>query len=61
MAMNIAIPPLRTAEQFERETERELAGPTPQLEVFDVGDEDGNIPPRNGSLARPSVAATCPA
>ena len=37
--------PMVSVEQFERETERELAG-SPQLQVFDVGDEDGNIPPR---------------
>ena len=51
---------LVSADDFERATKRELA-PTPRLELFDVGDEDGTSPRANGSLALPSVAATCPA
>jgi RecA-family ATPase len=56
--VNIAIPPLQTADAFEAEVTREFAdsaeeepkAPTPQLEVFDVGDEDGNISPRQWLL-----------
>ena len=40
---------LVSADDFERATKRELA-PTPRLELFDVGDEDGNIPPRQWLL-----------
>jgi hypothetical protein len=47
--VNIAIPPRPSAADFERATERELV-PTPRLELFDVGDEDGNIPPRQWLL-----------
>lgn len=49
MAVMDGIPPLMSADDFERATERELV-PTPRLELFDVGDEDGNIPPREWLL-----------
>jgi RecA-family ATPase len=48
--MDAEIPPLISIDDFERETERELRGPTPRLELFDVGDEDGNISPREWLL-----------
>jgi hypothetical protein len=48
--VNIALPPPISIDDFERETERELKGPPPRLELFDVGDEDGNIPPRQWLL-----------
>jgi RecA-family ATPase len=59
------IPPMESLEDFERATEAELKqaqaeakkreterllADTPRLELFDVGDEDGNISPREWLL-----------
>ena len=46
--MNIALPKLQGIGEFELEGEPKA--PTPRLELFDVGDEDGNIPPREWLL-----------
>jgi RecA-family ATPase len=45
--MDIEIPPFP---DFATEVEAKLKGAVPRLELFDVGDEDGNIPPREWLL-----------